>query len=241
MPHPPNDPNNQKLIDQYTEIARLAGGLAHEIKNPLSTIRLNVELLAEDLAEGDSPQDRRALRKIEIVKRECRRLEDLLNDFLNFAKAHKLEFEPVDINKQLKETIVFFLPRAGEANVEIVEYFANDLPTVMLDRRSFQQAILNLILNAVQAMPDGGQLVVRTRGAANAVAIDLIDNGVGMDDKTKEQLFDAFFSSKRGGSGLGLPTTRKIIEGHGGLIALQSEVGHGTQFTILLPTLARLP
>ena len=148
--------NNQKLIDQYTEIARLAGGLAHEIKNPLSTIRLNVELLAEDLAEGDSPQDRRALKKIETVKRECRRLEDLLNDFLNFAKAHKLELEPTDVNKQLRETIDFFMPRAGEANVEIVEYYANDLPTVMLDRRLFQQAVLNLILNAVQAMPRGG-------------------------------------------------------------------------------------
>ena len=241
MPQSQNESNNQKLIDQYTEIARLAGGLAHEIKNPLSTIRLNVELLAEDLAEGDSPQDRRALKKIETVKRECRRLEDLLNDFLNFAKAHKLELEPTDVNKQLRETIDFFMPRAGEANVEIVEYYANDLPTVMLDRRLFQQAVLNLILNAVQAMPRGGQLVVRTRGVANAVAIDLIDNGLGMDDTTKEQLFDAFFSSKRGGSGLGLPTTRKIIEGHGGLIALQSEVGHGTQFTILLPTLARLP
>ena len=241
MPQPPNDANNQKLIDQYTEIARLAGGLAHEIKNPLSTIRLNVELLAEDLAEGDSPQDRRALRKIEIVKRECRRLEDLLNDFLNFARAHKLELEPVDLNRMLKETVVFFAPRAREANVEIIEYYANDIPTVMLDRRSFHQAVLNLLINAVQAMPNGGQLVVRTRAAANAVAIDLIDNGIGMDDKTKDQLFDAFFSNKHGGSGLGLPTTRKIIEGHGGLIALQSEIGHGTQFTIVLPTLARLP
>ena len=237
----PNESNNQKLIDQYTEIARLAGGLAHEIKNPLSTIRLNIELLAEDLTEGDSPQDRRALRKIEIVKRECRRLEDLLNDFLNFAKSHKLVLEPVDLNRMLKETVVFFAPRAREANVEIIEYFANDLPTVMLDRSSFHQAVLNLILNAVQAMPNGGQLVVRTRATANAVAIDLIDNGIGMDDMTKEKLFDAFFSSKSGGSGLGLPTTRKIIEGHGGLIALQSEVGHGTQFTILIPTLTRLP
>ena len=240
MSTPPNDPNNQKLIDQYTEIARLAGSLAHEIKNPLSTIRLNVELLAEDLSEGDSPQDRRALRKVEIVKRECLRLEELLNDFLNFAKAHKLTLEPVDINKQLREIIDFYAPRAHEAHVDIVEYFANDLPTVRIDRRAFQQAIVNLMLNAQQAMPGGGQLVVRTRAAANAVAIDLIDNGEGMNDEIKEKLFDAFFSNKRGGSGLGLPTTRKIIEGHGGLIALQSEIGHGTQFTILLPTLARL-
>ncbi|MDR1384460.1 MAG: two-component sensor histidine kinase [Planctomycetaceae bacterium] len=239
-PENKQDNTDKKLIDQYTEIAQLAGGLAHEIKNPLSTIRLNVELLAEDLAEGDSPQDRRAIRKVEIVKRECQRLEELLNDFLNFASAHKLELEPVDINRQLKETLDFFAPRAREANIDVVEYFANDLPTAMIDRRSFHRAILNLVLNAQQAMPNGGQLVIRTRAAANAVAIDLIDNGVGMDDKTKEKLFDAFFSSKRGGSGLGLPTTRKIIEGHGGLIALQSELGHGTQFTILLPTLVRL-
>jgi Signal transduction histidine kinase len=236
----PPGPDNQKLIDQYTEIAKLAGSLAHEIKNPLSTIRLNVELLAEDLAEGDSPQDRRALRKVEIVKRECLRLEELLNDFLNFAKAHKLSLEPVDINKLLGEIIEFYMPRAREAQVEIVEYFANDLPTVRVDRRAFQQAVFNLMLNAQQAMPQGGQLVIRTRAAANAVAIDLIDTGTGIDDETKEKLFDAFYSSKRGGSGLGLPTTRKIIEGHGGLIAMQSELGHGTQFTIVLPTLTRI-
>lgn len=240
MSTPKPDSDNQKLIDQYTEIAQLAGSLAHEIKNPLSTIRLNVELLAEDLAEGDTPQDRRALRKVETVKRECLRLEELLNDFLNFAKAHKLSPESTDINKLLKEIIDFYAPRAKEAKVDIIEYFANDLPMVMIDRRAFQQAIWNLILNSQQAMPHGGQLVVRTRAAANAVAIDLIDNGDGMDDATKEKLFDAFYSSKRGGSGLGLPTTRKIVEGHGGLIAMQSEIGHGTQFTILLPTLTRL-
>ncbi|MCL2348567.1 MAG: ATP-binding protein [Planctomycetaceae bacterium] len=231
---------HKKLLDQYAEIAQLAGGLAHEIKNPLSTIRLNVELLAEDLAEGDSPQDRRALKKIEIVQRECLRLEELLNDFLNFARAHKLDLEPVDVNRQLKETLDFFAPRARESRIDIIEYFASNLPTVMIDRRSFHRAVLNLVINAQQAMPNGGQLVVRTRAAANAVAIDLIDNGSGMDDKTKERLFDPFFSSKRGGTGLGLPTTRKIIEAHGGLIAMQSEIGHGTQFTILLPTLARL-
>jgi len=231
---------HKKLLDQYAEIAQLAGGLAHEIKNPLSTIRLNVGLLAEDLAEGDSPQDRRALKKIEIVQRECLRLEELLNDFLNFARAHKLDLEPVDINRQLKETLDFFGPRARESKIDIIEYFANNLPTVMLDRRSFHRAVLNLVINAQQAMPNGGQLVVRTRAAANAVAIDLIDTGTGIDDKTKERLFDPFFSSKRGGSGLGLPTTRKIIEAHGGLIAMQSEIGHGTQFTILLPTLALL-
>jgi two-component system, NtrC family, sensor histidine kinase HydH len=90
-------------------------------------------------------------------------------------------------------------------------------------------------------MPDGGQLVVRTYGTADGVALDLIDTGCGMDETTRSKIFETFFSTKRGGSGLGLPTTRKIIEGHGGQITLQSEPGRGTQVTIKLPVLARLP
>ncbi len=235
-----NHEANQRLVDQYTEIARLAGGLAHEIKNPLSTIWLNMELLAEDFGEADSPRDRRALGKVNVVQRECQRLQDLLDDFLNFAKAHRLNLRPSDLNVQVKEMLDFFRPKATEARIEVVDYLATDLPTVLLDREAFHGALLNLVLNAEQAMPDGGQLVVRTYGTADGVALDLIDTGCGMDEKTRAQIFDAFFSTKRGGSGLGLPTTRKIIEAHGGRIVLQSELGHGSQFTIKLPILARL-
>jgi signal transduction histidine kinase len=226
--------------DRYTAIARLAGGLAHEIKNPLSTIRLNMELLAEDFEEIDSPQGRRAIKKIEVVRRECRRLEDLLNDFLNFSKAHYLELQPSNANHVIREVIEFFHPKAEESNIEVIEYLASDLPSVLLDKRSFHRALLNLVLNAQQAMPDGGQLVVRTRSGGNEIAIDLIDTGCGMDTETMAHLFDAFFSTKRGGSGLGLATTQKIIEAHGGRIAVQSEVNYGTQFTITLPSLPRL-
>ncbi|MDR2705497.1 MAG: two-component sensor histidine kinase [Planctomycetaceae bacterium] len=231
---------NQQLQEQYAEIARLAGGLAHEIKNPLSTIRLNMELLAEDLEEVDLPQGRRALRKIEVVQRECRRLEELLNDFLNFARAHNLELQPSDVNREIREIIEFFRPKAEESKIEIIAYLASDLPTVLLDRRSFHRALLNLVLNAQQAMPDGGQLVIRTRSGGNEIAIDLIDTGFGIDEKTLNHLYDAFFSTKRGGSGLGLATTRKIIQAHGGRIAVQSELNCGTQFTISLPSLPRL-
>lgn len=232
---------NQKLVDQYTEIARLAGGLAHEIKNPLSTIRLNMELLAEDFAEAQSPRERRALTKFHVVQRECQRLQDLLDDFLRFAKASRLDLQPSDLNAQVKRVLDFFRPTAAEARIEVVDYPASNLPTVLLDREAFHAALLNLVLNAEQAMPDGGQLVVRTYGTPDGVALDLIDTGCGMDHKTRSQIFDAFFSTKRGGSGLGLPTTRKIIEGHGGSITLQSEPGRGTQFTVKLPMPARLP
>jgi signal transduction histidine kinase len=241
---PPSEPSpdrvNQKLVDQYTEIARLAGGLAHEIKNPLSTIRLNMELLAEDLSDPETPRERRALAKVGVVERECQRLQVLLDDFLNFAKVRRLKLEPTDLNEQVKQMLRFFDPKAREAGIEVIDYLATDLPTVLLDRESFHGALLNLVLNAQQAMPDGGQLVVRTSAAGDQVALDLIDTGCGMDENARQHLFEAFYSTKRGGSGLGLPTARKIVEAHGGQISLQSEPGRGTQFTIKLPTLARL-
>jgi signal transduction histidine kinase len=230
----------QKLIEQYTEIAQLAGGLAHEIKNPLSTIRLNMELLAEEFESPESPRERRSLRKIQVMQQECARLDELLNDFLNFARAHKHQLEPTDPNLILREVLDFFRPKARENGIEVIEFFASDLPTVLLDRKSFHRALLNLVLNAQQAMPEGGELVVRTRLTKDWVAIDLIDTGEGIDPKVQEHIFDPFFSTKQGGSGLGLPTVRKIIEAHGGRILLQSEPGQGTQFTLLLPSLARL-
>ena len=97
------DAVNQRLVDQYTEIARLAGGLAHEIKNPLSTIRLNMELLAEDFRDSEMPRERRAMRKIELVERECQRLQDLLDGFLDFAKVRRLKLEPSDLNVQVRQ------------------------------------------------------------------------------------------------------------------------------------------
>jgi signal transduction histidine kinase len=239
----PNDDTSatiERLLDQYTEIARLAGSLAHEIKNPLSTIRLNMELLAEELGEPESPAQRRALKRVEIVQRECQRLQALLDDFLSYAKVRHLHREPSDLNHQIGEVLDFFAPEADGAGIEVVRYLDPELPRVTLDREAFRRALLNLILNAKQAMPDGGQLVVRTAALGDTVAVYLIDNGVGMDEHTASKMFEAFFSTKPGGSGLGLPTTQKIIASHGGRINVQSELGHGTQITIELPVPARL-
>ena len=237
---PNADHVNRKLAEQYTEIARLAGALAHEIKNPLSTIRLNMDLLAEDFGDAESPRQSRILRKIEVVRRECGRLQDLLDDFLRFAKVHRLSVQPTDLNEQVRRALDFFGPKAAEAKIELVDYLSGDLPTVLLDRESFQSALLNLVLNAEQAMPDGGQLVVRTYGTADGVGLDLIDTGCGMDETTAMHMFNAFYTTKDGGSGLGLPTARKIIEAHGGRIDVQSQEGRGTQFTIEFPTPRRI-
>lgn len=229
-----------RLMGQYAEMARLAGALAHEIKNPLSTIRLNMELLAEDLEESQLPAAGRALRRIEVTKRECQRLQDLLDNFLNFAKIRRLSLRPVDLNAEIDDMLDLFEPEATAAGVELLRYLDPDLPRVQLDAESFRSALLNLLLNAKQAMPGGGQLMVRTTTSGGQVILDLIDSGVGMDDHTAAHMFEAFFSTKPGGTGLGLPTTAKIIEAHGGTIQVHSEVGRGTQFTIELPAPQRL-
>ena len=152
----------------------------------------------------------------------------------------RLHLEPSDLNHQIDDVLDFFAPEAADAGVEIVRYLDPELPRVMLDREAFRRALLNLIINAKQAMPEGGQLVVRTAAEGGIVAVHLIDSGCGMDDITLSKMFEAFYSTKPNGSGLGLPTTEKIIAAHGGRIRVQSEVGRGTQMTIELPVPARL-
>jgi signal transduction histidine kinase len=238
-------PNNageslDQLRAQYTELAALAGSLAHEIKNPLSVIRMNMDLLAEDFADPQSPRERRALAKIAMVGRQCERLENLLNDFLRFNKVGRLELHLGSLNDQIERVLDLFEAQAAAANVEIVRYLDADLPSIQLNGETLQAALVNLVKNALEAMQGGGQLIVRTRVTRQGVALDLIDTGIGMDERTAMKMFDAFFSTKSGGSGLGLPTARRIIEAHGGRIGVHSEAGRGTQFTLEFPTPARI-
>ena len=235
------EPAERTAAVQATEIARLAGAWAHEIRGPISVIRLNMELLAEDFADPKTPQERRLLDKIQVVLRECQRLEDMVNNFLAYIRPRPMRFVPTNLNDQVRRVLRFFAPKAQEARIEIIDYLAPDLPSVLLDPEAFHGALFNLVLNAQEAMPSGGQLVVRTYAIGDKVALDLIDTGVGMDQKTCAQIFDPFFTTKPGGSGLGLPTAKKIIEAHDGEISVQSELGRGTKVTIKLPVPPRLP
>jgi signal transduction histidine kinase len=230
----------EQLRQRYAELAALAGSLAHEIKNPLSVIRMNMDLLAEDFANPQTPKERRALTKIEMVSRQCTRLENLLNDFLRFNRVSRLDLRLGSLNEQVERVLDLFAAQAAESGIEIVRYLDPDLPSILLNAETLQAALVNLVKNALEAMPDGGQLTVRTRITRQGVALDLIDTGVGMDERTAMRMFEPFFTTKSGGSGLGLPTARRIIEAHGGRIGVHSEVGVGTQFTIEFPTPARI-
>ena len=240
----PNSADYEKTIkqlrEQYHEIAQLAGALAHEIKNPLSVIGMNMELLAEDLAELDLPQTRRTRDRVQTVQRQCVRLQSLLNDFLKYSCVTHMDLTPGNLNEQIDRVLDLFDPQAREAKVDVMRYLDPDLPSILLDEQTLQASLVNLVKNAIEAMPEGGELTARTRQTLKGVALDLIDTGKGMDQRTAMHMFEAFFSTKDGGSGLGLPTTRKWIEAHGGRIDVQSAVGKGTKFTIEFPMPTRL-
>lgn len=230
----------QRLRQQYTEIAQLAGALAHEIKNPLSVIRMNMDLLAEDFGEAQDQRERRALAKVEVVQQQCQRLQNLLNDFLRFARTQNLQLTPGSLNEVMGRILSFVAPQAAKQGVEVVNYLSNDLPSILLDDETLHAALLNLTLNAIQAMPGGGTFTVRSRDSRFGVALDLIDTGCGMNDETARHMFEPFYTTKDGGSGLGLPLAQKIIAAHGGRIDVQTEAGRGTKFTLEFPVPKRI-
>jgi two-component system sensor histidine kinase HydH len=227
MEIPDEQQERKRLQAENTELATLAGGLAHEIRNPLSTIGMNLELLAEELENDDSQRARRMLRRIANLQGECRNLEEILNAFLQFARAGELHLSDGNLNTIVSDYVDFLEPQANSMEVELRPHLDSDLPVVMLDKSLMRQAI--------EAMPEGGSIDLLTRTRNGDVVLEIIDTGKGMDEKTRDQMFQAFFSTRSGGSGLGLPTVRKIVEAHHGRISCESEVGKGTRFTITLP------
>lgn len=234
-PQTPTMSRISPTTDPYTELAELAGRLIHEIKNHLGALSLNLQLLEEDLENAETQRERRAHQRVAKLQRECQRLADLSNDFLRFATVRELQLVPTALKDVVDEIVDFYGPSAREAHVEVQVFFPADLPLVLLDRDSFKQALLNLLLNAQQAMPQGGSLTIQAEARDGHVRLNLIDTGVGMTPDVAANVFRPFFTTRPGGSGLGLPTTRKIVEAHGGTIDVESAPDHGTKFTITLP------
>jgi len=219
------------------ELSQLTGGLAHEIRNPLSTLRVNLQLLAEDLDELDGGNDhvRRSLTRVRTMQNEVSRLREILDDFIRFVGQHKLSLEIRDINRIIEELVEFYEPQAARKKVRLMTRLHEGPLAAPVDADLIKQALLNLFLNAQQAMPEGGDLMVRTQPVGECVRIDVADTGVGIPPEHLEQVFHAYFSTKKNGTGLGLAMTHRIVGEHGGRILVESQPGEGTQFSILLP------
>ncbi len=229
------------------ELGKLTGELAHEIKNPLSTIKINLKLIAEELEgvnragadqagrEDSTRRFTRALRKIAVIQKETDRLEQILDSFLCYIGRTELQLASVDISLLISDMIDFYSPQAHSHSI-IIRQQLYDRPLVCkADEGMLKQAILNLFINARQAMSDGGELLIRTYRRKKDAVIQISDTGSGIAPDKLPHIFDAYYSSRPQGSGLGLPTAKKIVEAHNGTIAVDSEPGKGTSFTIRLP------
>lgn len=245
-----------RAAERMAEIGAMTGGLAHEIKNPLSTIGLNAQLLAEGIEELPIPvEDRgRLSRRVGTLRREIDRLRGILTDFLQYAGNIRLDPKPADLNTVVEELVDFFLPQAEKQGVRLRADLAPGPLSAALDVPQIKQAALNLMLNGVQALgeaaplPDGApararELILRTAREAGPdkrphVALHVIDTGPGMAPEVLSRVFEPYYTTKSGGTGLGLPTARRIVEAHGGTIDVRSDLGKGTDFVIALPATA---
>lgn len=248
--------------DRLAEQAMLTGGLAHEIKNPLSSINLNIQLLQEDLSDlrksglpgaaaGQTNDDKlgRIQRRFDSLSRETQRLRTILDDFLRFAGRMKLELVPTDVNAMLSEVVDFFQPQAQSMGVTIRNQLSDGPLIVPADEGLLKQATLNLMINACQAMmaarekgtPSGGatELMVQTSRRRSmqgeVMEVHITDTGPGISAEDQARIFQPYYSTKKGGTGLGLPTSRRIVEEHGGSLRVHSELGKGSDFVVTLP------
>ena len=225
---------NSGKQSELEELSRLTGGLAHEIKNPLSTIKVNLKLASEELT-GRDENTIRAARKIAVVQKEMERLEQILEDFLRYIGKTELHLSSVNINQIVSDMVDFYSPQAFGRSITVRSSLADESLICKADGDTLKQVLLNLFINAQQAMPGGGELILRTqRNDENAVII-VSDTGKGIEPEKLDRIFSAYYSTKVGGSGLGLSTSKKIIEAHNGSIRVDSVPGKGTSFTIQLP------
>lgn len=216
-------------------VGTLTGGLAHEIRNPLSTLNLNLQLLREDLQRPASKSDPRLLRKLDALEREAARLQQILDDFLKLAGKHEVRLTVQAIHPVVEELVEFYEDRLHQANVRVRTSLAQDLPAVAVDAARLKQALSNLILNAEAAMADGGELMIGAEAERRGVRLHVTDTGAGISPEDLDRIFTPYYSTRPGGTGFGLPTVRRIVQEHRGTLEVHSEPGRGTRFTIHLP------
>jgi len=234
------DASHAASVDPET-LARLAGGLAHELKNPLSTIGLHLSLLEEDWREEPGTKAQHTRRTIATVRKEIQHLQGILEDFLRFARTNTLACESQSLNPLVEALVRFATPECARRGIELKPILDLNLPPVAIDGGRIRQVVLNLILNARQSLEQaspagqGGCITLITRQQSGQVVLEVVDDGPGMDQKTLDHCFEVYFSTKKGGSGLGLAIVKRIVEAHGGTVALESAPGRGTRVSLAFP------
>jgi len=219
--------------ENLSALGNLAATVAHEVRNPLNAISMGLQRLK---AEFRPTQDENQYsRFIEIMRGEVQRLNSIVEQFLSLARPLVLKFETISMDDLLQELVLFAEGDAESSKVKINLQTSPNLPSVRADRNYLKQLLLNLILNGIQAMPDGGQLTVQAGTSRKNLTLTIRDEGVGIDPEVISRIYEPYFTTKTNGSGLGLPIARRIVEAHGGELSVTSEAGRGSSFHVTLP------
>jgi nitrogen-specific signal transduction histidine kinase len=236
--HYMRDVTEQKSLDRDNErmsrlaaLGELSAVIAHEIRNPLSGVGISAQALSRSLHPGDFHES-----NLKNILKGIRKVDDVIKGLLDFANPKEPILIPVSVNKVLEEALFFSAPQAQESQITVDKSLGRALPPVLLDQEQIKRVFINIILNALQAMPSGGELRIRTtRGAGGRVMVRFTDTGAGIPPAILKRIFDPFFTTKSQGAGLGLSISRTILEKHHATITCDSQEGKGTTFTILFP------
>lgn len=232
------DPEAQRKLgrelqtaDRLAAISRVSGGVAHEVKNPLNAILLHVEVAKAKLARGDTD----VVPQMEIISNEILRLDRVVKTFLDFTRPVELKLETVPVRRLLDEVVELARPQAEASGIHVVAGQETDGVNVRIDRDLLKQAMLNIVVNAMQAMPEGGELRFDSMAGEEFAEIRISDTGQGIPPELRDKIFRLYFTTKKEGSGIGLAMTFRIVQLHDGTIDFTSEPGKGTSFSIRLP------
>jgi PAS domain S-box-containing protein len=224
-----------QVSERLAALGRITAGVAHEVKNPLNSMRLWLENLKESLpAEKDSASQQ----AVQVLDKEIDRLDMVVKRFLDFTRPMDVRLEATQLSELLKEVLELARPQLRKSNIQLAQLLPIDVPAVYVDRALLKQAVLNLVLNAADAMPDGGQLRLVLSRRSEMAEITVGDTGKGIPLENRQKIFQLFFTTRPGGSGIGLASAFRIVQLHNGSIDFTSEVGRGTTFRIELPLAA---
>jgi PAS domain S-box-containing protein len=224
-----------QVSERLAAVGRITAGVAHEVKNPLNSMRLWLENLKESLPPKT---DGLAMQAVKVLDTEIDRLDAVVKRFLDFSRPMDVRLEPTQLADLLKEVLEVARPQLERAHVQVAQLLPIGVPEVFGDRALLKQAILNLVLNAVDAMPNGGQLQLTLNRRGEMAEITVGDTGKGIPLEHRQKVFQLFFTTRPGGSGIGLASTFRIVQLHNGSIDFTSEIGRGTTFRIELPLAA---
>ena len=225
-----------QMDDRLAYVGGLAAGLAHEIRNPLNVLSMNLQMLEEEVTTRVTGDAGDLKEYLSALQAEIRRLSSLVNNFLSYARPNQPRFAARDLNQLIREIMVLVRPEFEARGITLREELSQFLPQVDLDEAQIRQAIMNILMNATQILKAGGTVVIRSSvGEKGEVVATIQDDGPGIKPDDRARIFEVFFSTRGGGTGLGLPIAARIMEAHGGTIDVESEPGHGARFVLTLP------